>query len=371
MISFTYCVSPNNDLRQRYPVSPHLNEDGFFNPHDPSPHGFSSVLKWKLGFARPDSVIIPAASVPEYLPIYENPDLDKIYQPDNDKIQLTWIGHSTFLVQVDGLNILTDPIFSERCSPFSFMGPKRVSRPGINLSDLPPLDLVLISHNHYDHLDAATIERLGNKQQYLVPLGLQNWFHNKGISRVTELDWWGEFALNANLHVHSVPAQHFSARHPFNRNKSLWCGYVIETRLGNIYFVGDSGYNPDFKRIGEKFNPIQLALIPIGAYNPRWFMRSMHLDPGEAVQVHLDVHSQFSVGMHWGTFKLTDEPLAEPPMLLRHELEQRDISPAGFQVMNFGQTLLLNPLDLPLLENTETNEYNSNSTIHKIQSTQN
>ncbi len=281
---------------------------------------------------------IPPEDVPPYQPQIVPPDLQRIKNPDSTQIQITWIGHATFLIQVDGMNILSDPIFSDRCSPVTFAGPKRIAPPGIPFDELPPIQAVVISHNHYDHLDAPTVARLGNKPKYFVPLGLAKWFEENGISNVVELDWWESYSFDG-LKFHSVPIQHFSGRSFFDRNETLWSGWVLESRSGKIFFAGDTGYSPDFKEIGKRFDSIKVSMIPIGAYRPRWFMSPVHVDPPEAVMVHKDTRSECSIGMHWGTFKLADEPLGEPLLYLQKALREANIDEREFIVMKFGETL--------------------------------
>jgi N-acyl-phosphatidylethanolamine-hydrolysing phospholipase D len=208
------------------------------------------------------------------------------------------------------------------------------------LEDLPPIHAVIISHNHYDHLDEQTIERLGNQPTYFVPLGLSRWLKKRGAHRVIELDWW-QSSSSAGLKFHSVPIQHFSGRTPFDRNKTLWSGWVIEGRKGKIFFAGDTGYSPVFKEIGERFGPMSLSLIPIGAYRPRWFMKPVHVDPPEAVRIHQDIKSRQSIASHWGTFKLSLEPLGEPPHYLEKALKEAGIDRNEFVIMKFGETLSL------------------------------
>jgi N-acyl-phosphatidylethanolamine-hydrolysing phospholipase D len=252
-------------------------------------------------------------------------------------IQVTWIGHDTFLIQVAGRNFLTDPIFSERCSPLTFLGPRRQVPPGVPFEALPRIDLVAISHNHYDHLDEPTVRRLGDSLPYFVPLGLADWFKSLGRNQVREFDWWQSEALGP-VRLTCVPAQHFSMRTPFDRNHTLWCGWVLETPAGNIYFAGCSGYSPDFQEIGTRFGPLKLSLIPIGCYQPRWFMRPMHLNPPEAVTVHRELRSRHSIGIHWGTFRLTDEPMGEPPVYLEKALQEAGVPPEEFITMGIGET---------------------------------
>jgi N-acyl-phosphatidylethanolamine-hydrolysing phospholipase D len=282
---------------------------------------------------------IPPTEVPVFVPPVQKPDLEAIRRPDPKAIQVTWIGHSSFLIQVQGLNILTDPVFSSWISPLPFIGPKRQSPPGIRFEDLPRIDAVLISHNHFDHLDKPTIKRLGSGPRYFVPLGLRPWLGRLGLDRVSELDWW-QTSFIEDVLVHCVPAQHFSGRGLFSFNQVLWAGWVIETKAGAVYFAGDTGYSPHFKEIAARLGPIRLSLLPIGAYRPRWIMQTMHLDPADAVRAHLDLGSAQSIGMHWGTFKQTDEPLAEPPIYLDKIRREMGLEPNAFQVMNLGQARL-------------------------------
>lgn len=227
---------------------------------------------------------------------------------------ITYINHSTFLIQTDGLNILTDPVYSERVSPFSFAGPKRMRPPGIKFDDLPAIDVILISHNHYDHLDINTLKRLDARDQpeIIVPLGVDLYLRKEGLTNVTTIDWWEETEVNDQTTISAVEAQHFSSRGMFDRDKTLWAGYVIHSENGNIYFAGDSGYNVFFKEIGEKYAPIKTALIPVGAYKPEWFMGPVHLSPYQALQVHNDLNAELSIGMHFGTFPLADDGQNEP-----------------------------------------------------------
>lgn len=315
----------------------HHTEHGFRNPHVRSDRGFADFLRWQLDLAPEEDPPVSPEAIPKYEPQITAPDWSRIRHPQPHRMQVTWVGHATFLVQIGGMNILTDPIFSERCSPVSFVGPKRVVPPALPLAELPPIDAVVISHNHYDHLDASTIDRLGNRPRYFVPLGLKAWLAERKISNVTELDWWQPAPLGA-LTVHCVPARHFSGRSLFDRNETLWAGWVMASTDDRLFFAGDTGYSPHFAQIGERLGPMTLALIPIGAYRPRWFMSPVHVDPPQAVQIHQDVHAERSIGMHWGTFKLTDEPLGEPPIYLRQALQEVGLGDEAFTVMKFGET---------------------------------
>jgi len=321
---------------------PHHGPKGFRNIHVHPKHGFLDFLRWQFGGGPLEKASIPHQDEPQFIPDIEKPNFNHISQPDPECIQVTWIGHSTFLIQVEGYNILTDPMFSERASPVSFAGPKRWVPPGIPISDLPFIHAVIISHNHYDHLDAPTVERLGNLTRYFVPKGLSQWFRKRNIVNVVEMDWW-ESSQFGTIRFHAVPIQHFSSRTLFDRNDTLWAGWVIETGAGNIFFSGDTGYAPLFKEIGRKLGTIRLSFIPVGGYCPRWFMRPMHVDPPEAVMIHKDLASEQSVGMHWGTFKLTDEPMAEPPLYLKKSLKEAGIPENAFAVMKVGETRIFEP----------------------------
>lgn len=213
--------------------------------------------------------------------------------------------------------------------------------PGIAIEAMPPVHEVLISHSHYDHLDVPTLRWLGKECHYWVPSALSSWFHRRGIQKCRELAWWESARVAAELELHCVPAQHFSARTPFDRNRTHWCGWVLRSPSRTIYFAGDTGYCPVFREIGTRFGGVDLALIPIGAYRPRWLMQPIHVDPYEAVQIHLDVRSRQSVACHWGTFRLTDEPLHEPPGVLQKALADRGVPPDQFRALRIGETILV------------------------------
>jgi N-acyl-phosphatidylethanolamine-hydrolysing phospholipase D len=313
---------------------------GFKNLYFHSERGFWDFLKWQLRLGPYEAPFLSPDEIPPYKPVIAEPDLARIKNPDSDQIQITWVGHSTFLIQMDGVNILTDPIFNSRSSPFFFGGVKRLVPPGLSFEDLPHIHAVLISHNHYDHLDEHTVERLGNKPEYFVPLGLSRWFEKRGIDHLTELDWWQSFS-SKGLKFDCVPVQHFSGRTPFDRNKTFWSGWIVEGQKRKIFFAGDTGYSPVFKEIGERFGPVRVSLIPIGAYRPRWFMKPVHVDPPEAVRIHQDTNSRQSIASHWGTFKMSDESLAEPLVYLQKALREAGLDEKNFLVMKFGETLLL------------------------------
>jgi len=255
---------------------------------------------------------------------------------------VTWIGHATVLVRLGGLNVLTDPQFSERASPFTFVGPRRVVPPAPALHELPHIDAVVVSHNHYDHLDLDSVAGLaaqpGGSPRFFVPLGLKDWFTRRGIDDVVELDWWDRRAFKG-LEIHFVPVQHWSKRALADENRTLWGGWVLRHPELSFFFAGDTGYSKDFADIGARFGGFDLAAIPIGAYDPRWFMKIMHLDPAEAVQVHKDVKARQSLAIHWGTFDgLTDESLYEPPARLAEERRKAGLTEEQFFVMKHGET---------------------------------
>ncbi len=302
--------------------------------------GLAGFLRLTLGLGPKDAPPIPAAEVPPYKPDIFKPDLDRIHHPDPGRIQVTWIGQSSFLIQFDGLNILTDPLFSTFASPVHFAGPKRVVPPGLRFADLPPIDAVVISHSHYDHLDRPTIRRLGNKPRYFVPLGTRAWFGRLGIDRISELGWFDSSYIGTTV-FRFVPALHWAGRSAFTRNRDLWGGWVIETSRGKVYFAGDTGYCRIFSDIGAIEGRIRLALLPIGTYRPAWYFKPMHMDPAEAVRAFQDLGAAEAIGMHWGTIKTSREPLAEPPLFLRKALAEAGLPPEIFRVMGFGQTLVL------------------------------
>lgn len=338
-VSIASFVSLNCAAQGSRPVKSHHTRDGFRNLHPTERNHFLHFLKWRWNRIWKE---IPGPEDYSF-PLAKNDPA--ALRANHQKPTLTWIGHATALLQLKGKNILTDPHFSLRASPVQWAGPRRVVPPGLSLEDLPPIHMVLISHDHYDSLDRGTILRLlrrkgGEKTLFMVPLGLKEWFRGLGVERVLELDWWDEHELE-DFRIIAVPLQHWSKRGFFSRNKTLWAGWVIQSHDFRFFFVGDSGYAPHFKEIGRKLGPFDLSLIPIGAYEPRWFMRHHHITPEEAVQAHLDVGSRKSVAIHWGTFILTDEPLDEPPKRLERAKIERGLSNEAFLVLRHGQVISL------------------------------
>jgi len=315
---------------------PHHSINGFHNIYDHPERGFADFLHWKLGKIPSEEPAIAPAQLIHYVPDIAAPDYQRIDHPDPAKIQITWIGQSTFLIQVEGINILTDPIFNNRSTPLG-IGFKRRSPPGIPFNRLPPIHAVLISHNHYDHLDRYTIKKLGNSPKYFIPLKLGQWFRNHKTTNYEEMDWW-DTSMFKGIRMVCVPAQHFSRRAVRDGNKTLWAGWVLETKHGKILFAGDTGYASHFKTIRERLGPMRLALLPIGSYRPRWYMKTIHMDPPDAVSAHKDLQAQQSIAMHWGTFLIADEPLGEPPVYLKKALKEAVISDDTFLVVKFGET---------------------------------
>ncbi len=255
---------------------------------------------------------------------------------------VTFIGHSTLLIQTQFGNILTDPVYSERASPLTFAGPRRVRTPAVLFGDLPPVAMVLLSHNHYDHCDLRTLRAIEDRWHPIAvtPLGNGRLLKAAGVRRIQELDWWQD-AASPPLSVMLTPAQHFSARTPFDRNRALWGSFVIRVGERRIFFAGDTGYAPHFRQIRERAGAPDLALLPIGAYEPRWFMKDIHMNPAEAVRAHLDLGAALSVGMHFGTFQLTIEGINEPVIALAKALGTHEIAPDRFRAPDFGESFTL------------------------------
>jgi len=330
---------PACSLREGWkgPISDHFDGKRFSND-EPFETSLLAVLRfylsgdtgpWTRDLDEPPAAA-PAASVGE------------------GRLVATVVNHATVLVQADGLNILTDPVWSQRVSPLSWIGPRRYRPPAIRFEDLPPIDVVLISHNHYDHLDLATVARLAEHHDpaFVVPLGDAEFLRGIGIKRVVELDWWQAWTLPNGRQIHGVPVQHWSGRSvlPSDQNRSLWQGYVIETAAGPVYFAGDTGYADHFERAHERFGNMRLALLPIGAYEPRWFLAYQHMNPAEAVQAHLELRAQTSLAIHWGTFKLTAEGQLQPRQDLIAARRERGLSDVSFQVPDFGEAIEIAPL---------------------------
>ena len=281
----------------------HFDGKRFYNPEAPQAYGFREVIRWKRTSR--------AAPSPGFLA-----DVEPCKPPkrvESGQLRATLVNHSTVLLQQRNSNILTDPIWSDRASPLSWAGPRRRRLPGVSWEDLPPIDTVLISHNHYDHLDVATLCRLALDENctFVVPAGVGRLLSVNRIGPVHEMDW-GESLPLGGLTIHCVPALHFSSRGLFDRNLTLWCGYMIESPHGLTYFAGDTGFGRHFSQIRERFGSPRLALLPIGAYEPRWFMAPVHMAPAEAIRAHRMLGAGTSIAIHHGTFQLADEALDAP-----------------------------------------------------------
>lgn len=332
------------ETRTAQPEKPqisHHTEGGFRNPYPTwENHGFGDVLKWSFS-KKPE---IPKEY--ELAWVENNLGFLRDHEIQNS---ITWIGHATFLIQIGKTLILTDPFFFDRASPVKFVGPKRMVPPAIPLEQLPRIDYAVISHNHYDHLDYDAVKYLAERgTRFIVPAKMDEWFRQHGMENVIARDWWGS-VKEGGLVFTATPAQHFCARTPFDRNKVLWASWVIQGSDVTIYFAGDTGYFPGFKQIGERFPEIDIALLPIGAYEPRWFMKPVHMNPEDAVQAFLDLGTQTAIAMHWGTIKLTDEAMDEPPKRLKKSLANHNIDKNRFIVMAFGETRKWNTGDLKTL----------------------
>lgn len=269
------------------------------------------------------------------------PDLEMLRAANERAARVTWIGHSSFLAQFGGINLLIDPVYADYCSPLPLPGMKRIQPPAIPWDELPEIHAVLITHSHYDHLDRSVFKRLPLDIRLITPESLSYWFTRQGFQNVKELAWWKDHTIAGQIKCTACPAQHASARTPFNRDKSHWCGWMLEWESLKVYFSGDTGYCPSFQEIGERFPSINLSILPIGAYSPRWLMKPMHADPFDAVQIHLDLKSRQSIACHWGTFKLTDEPIAEPPLLLEKAKKESGIPDEKFRCIAIGETITL------------------------------
>lgn len=316
----------------------HHTAEGFRNNTHLAPNGGRHFWRWQWERKTQGLPHPPRNGYPVVESVAS--DLNHLHH-NIGQASATWINHSTILVQLGGLNILTDPIWSERASPVTFLGPKRRAEPGIAFDDLPRIDAVVISHNHYDHLDAETVDRLharyGDKLHFFVPLGLKPWFADRGIGNVSELDWWDEAKING-VRMVFTPVQHWSQRTLWNRNHTLWGGWWLEANGSRFFFAGDTGYSEDFKTIHTRLGAPDLAAIPVGTYEPRWFMGQHHVAPNEAVRIHRDLGARRSLGIHWGTFELSDESLDRPPKDFLAARSAAKLAADEFYLLRHGET---------------------------------
>ncbi len=341
-------VESSAPVEKGHQISDHFDGELFFNPNilHPPPPGHAPrgrarwIMGWIFGIDRPDW-----PEVKDFAP--GPPPAARVA---DGKLAITPVGHATFLIQMDGLNILTDPIWSERCSPLSWAGPRRRQEAGIRFEDLPPIDAVLISHNHYDHFDLPTLRRLAEKgtPRAVVPLGNLDLLRETGIPGTDELDWWQEVRLSPDVTVTLVPAQHFSARTLWDRNKTLWGGFVVSGPSGNVFYAGDTGYGPHFQEIARRFPSIRAALLPIAPFRPRQpdtpfmgYYPTVHMGPAEAVQAHTDMSAEFSVAAHFRVFQLGFDGFDDAVNDLAAALKDRNLPPEAFIAPTPGRVIEL------------------------------
>ena len=329
-------------------TSNRTTDGGFHNPWPGSrPRGLRDLLRWRRERGRQSlAPTPPRGTFPVSAPSISHP------RGGTHDYTATWIGHSTVFLQVGGINVVTDPVFSQRAFPVQWMGPRRVMDPAVSIDALPPLDVVLLSHNHYDHLDRPAVKELARshpRTTWIVPLGVGRYIRRWGVREIVELDWWQETALGA-LRVTATPARHFSGRRLGDRNRSLWCGFAFEVNGHRAWFAGDTAHHPDFGEIGARCGPFDFVMIPIGAYDPRWFMGAVHVDAEEAVQIYRDVTAPhvgapwpLMLGIHWGTFRLTDEPMEEPPRRALARWRAIGLDERRLWIARFGETRSLAP----------------------------
>ena len=319
----------------------HAPGGGFRNPWpDSEPRGWRDVLRWSLQ-RRNVGRTPPRGSFPTATPDVAHP------RAAGDVFTATWIGHSTVLLQMGGRNILTDPMWGDRAFPVRWAGPRRIMPPALALEALPAIDVILTSHSHYDHLDKRTVKRLVRLQPdatWIAPLRLGKYLQDFGVEQVIEMDWWSSVTTR-DVTITATPARHFSARRLGDRNKTLWCGFAVDVGGRRAFYAGDTAYHPEFGAIAERCGPFDLLLMPIGAYEPRWFMHVVHMNPDEAVQAADDLRRAHPnrplptmLGVHWGTFRLTDEPMEEPPRRARELWHARGFDDDRLWIARFGET---------------------------------
>jgi L-ascorbate metabolism protein UlaG (beta-lactamase superfamily) len=316
------------------PVSDHFDGTRFFDPDGVPPRSLVDLLRWQFGSKGqravwPDWAPSPYSDIPPA-------------RVDGSKVRLSFVGHASWLVQTAGLNILVDPVWSMRVSPVSWAGPKRHNDPGIAFAALPKVDVVLVSHGHYDHLDTSTLSRLARtfSPRVVTPLGNDVTMREADQTIKAEgFDWHDRVELGGGVAVTLVPTRHWSARGLLDRNKALWASFVLETPLGKIYIVCDSGYGEGkhFRRVAEMHGPLKLAILPIGAYEPRWFMRDQHMNPADAVKALFDCGAEAALAHHHGTFQLTDEAIDAPALALAEALDAAEVARERFVVLKPGQ----------------------------------
>ncbi len=308
----------------------------FTNPWDHQGHGVTDILRWKLGsLLKWRKAPGPEAmSLPQCLRL----DASSLQPPIDGSWRATWLGHSSFLVQSRTISLLIDPVFADYCAPLPLPQLRRKTAAPCRVTDLPKIDAVLLTHSHYDHLDIQTLRQLGTEMRLITPQGHARWLAKKGFRNVIEIPWHGEHAINDEITITATPAQHFTARSLWDRDLGHWCGWLIQDAGCKLWHAGDTGYCPAFHEIEVRHGPIDFGMIPIGAYAPRGIMQAMHMNPEEAVEAFVESGCRKAVAMHWGTFKLTDEPIGEPPLRLSAALEARNIAAEKFIAGHIGQS---------------------------------
>jgi L-ascorbate metabolism protein UlaG (beta-lactamase superfamily) len=334
ILILTVFLLPSCSEKQDFPLSDHYDGNHFFNPSDRTTHHFSEFIKVLYE--------LDLQPWPDF--IDNNPSLDLAKELSIDDISVTFINHASFLIQMRGLNIITDPVWSYRVSPLSWLGPKRHRKPGIDIDKLPKIDYVLISHNHYDHLDLDSLSELNKKYSplFIAPLGHKKLLQSYNIDHVVELDWWQNWQISPDATITLTPAQHNSGRMILDKDKSLWGSYFVTAHHHHFYFAGDTAYGPHFREIKNRYGSPDIAFLPIGAYSPRWFMKLAHMNPQEAVQAHLDLNPKRSIAIHYGTFQLTEEAVDQPLKDLKIARESQSLSDIDFMTLDVGKTYLFN-----------------------------
>ncbi len=304
---------------------------------NPWPHevlNLMDILRWKMRWGQQESAVLEDA--PDLPASWRAVTRGEIATPPAVGWRVTWLGHASFLLQGAGISVLVDPVFSEFCAPLPIPSLRRKVAPPCGLDELPPIDTVLLTHGHYDHLDLPTLRSLGKMMPMLIAEGHADWLRGKGFAHVRELAWHASAEIAPGIRVTATPAQHFTSRTLMDRNRGHWCGWLVEGAGCKLWHAGDSGYCAAFEEIGEHYGPIDFGMIPIGAYQPRRIMRPMHMNPEEAVRAFTEARCRRAVAMHWGTFRLTDEPMGEPPLLLGRALREQGISTADFVAAEVG-----------------------------------